>query len=308
MNPLREPPKRYDVVTIPIIWVAIVLSILVHLAALWVWAPRFRPHETASSEQSTTRTLAVQLTPPASKVASAAVAAPPPPQAALPEPRAAVRLARERPVRPRPAAPKRPAPPVIAIEKPAQRPLAPAPITEPTPAPAAKPATMPPAPATDLAAYVDARRRERGETSTPSPASAVNGAAESDLERRDRIVASNLGLNRTPTFGRDARNAGGMFEITELGYDDAQFYFLGYDKDIARTAKQLIEVRKGENSDIRIAVVRKMIAIIRENVTGDFTWVSRRLGRQVRLSARPDDNAGLEDFIMRDVFPDPHVP
>jgi hypothetical protein len=36
--------------------------------------------------------------------------------------------------------------------------------------------------------------------------------------------------------------------------------------------------------------------------------VSRRLGRQIRLSARPGDNAGLEDFIMRDVFPDPHVP
>ena len=99
-----------------------------------------------------------------------------------------------------------------------------------------------------------------------------------------------------------------MFEIKELGYDDAEFYFLGFDKDIGRNARQLIDVRKGDNSDIRIAVVRKMIAIIRENVAGDFTWVSQRLGRQVRLSARPGDNAGLEEFIMRDVFPDTRLP
>jgi hypothetical protein len=28
----------------------------------------------------------------------------------------------------------------------------------------------------------------------------------------------------------------------------------------------------------------------------------------VTLSARPGDNAGLEDFIMHDVFPDPRQP
>ncbi len=304
MNWLNEPPKRYDVVTIPIIWVAIVLSILVHLAAWWVWLPRLRL--LAAAEPSTTSALAVQLTPPASQVTSAAAAAPP--QAAQPEPRAVVPLARARPVRPRPAAPKRPTPPVIATDKPAPRLLEPKPIPEPAPAIATRPTPMPPAPAKDLAAYIDERRRERGETATSPASNATNATGESDLERRNRIVAANLGLNRTPTFGHDARSAGGMFEIKELGYDDAEFYFLGFDKDIGRNARQLIDVRKGENSDIRIAVVRKMIAIIRENVAGDFTWVSQRLGRQVRLSARPGDNAGLEEFIMRDVFPDTRLP
>mgnify|MGYP000188239126 CR=1 FL=1 len=93
-----------------------------------------------------------------------------------------------------------------------------------------------------------------------------------------------------------------------MNYDNAEFYFFGFDKDIGRNAKQRIEVSKGNNSDIRIAVVRKMISIIRENVSGDFTWVSQRLGRQVRLSARPEDNAGLEDFIMHDIFPDARQP
>ncbi|MDQ2916313.1 MAG: hypothetical protein M3R40_03995, partial [Pseudomonadota bacterium] len=94
MNWLNEPPKRYDVVTIPIIWVAIVLSILVHLAAWWAWLPRLRL--LAAAEPSTTSALAVQLTPPASQVASAAAAAPPQPVQA--EPRAAVPVARARPV------------------------------------------------------------------------------------------------------------------------------------------------------------------------------------------------------------------
>lgn len=99
-----------------------------------------------------------------------------------------------------------------------------------------------------------------------------------------------------------------MFQITELESDAAKFYFFGLDQDIGRYAKQLIEVRRGNDRDIRVAIVRRMIAIIRENTRGDFAWVSQRLGRQVRLSARPEDNAGLEDFIMRDVFPDARLP
>jgi hypothetical protein len=165
----------------------------------------------------------------------------------------------------------------------------------------------PTAPAQDLAAYVDARRRARGE----APVSDTTGARatdESDIARRDRIVAANLGLDRTPVFGNGPKNAGGLFQIVELGYDDARFYFFGFDKDIARNARQLIDVRKGGERDIRIAVVRRMIAIIREKIAGDFVWVSQRLDRRVTLSARPEDNAGLEDFILRDVFPDARLP
>jgi len=166
---------------------------------------------------------------------------------------------------------------------------------------------MPPAPAQDLAAYVEARRRARGEAPT-SNATNTASPGESDLARRDRIVASNLGLDRTPAFGTGTQNAGGLFQIVELGYDDARFYFFGFDKDIQRNARQLIDVRKGDNADIRLAVVRRMIGIIREKIPGDFVWVSQRLGRHVTLSARPEDNAGLEDFILHDVFPDARQP
>jgi hypothetical protein len=318
MNRLSESPRRHDVVTIPIVWVAVVLSMLVHLAALWIGLARLRDLAMAGPEPGSTRALAVELAPRASPGANAAKATPPPtiasraaPRAAA-APHAAARPARARPTRSRPTLSKRPGNSVIALDEPAPRSLPPAgaiAVAPEAPVSSAAPrSAMPPAPAADLSAYIEQQRLARGETTSPPVAGGANAAAESDLERRDRIVAANLGLDRTPTFGHDSRNAGGIFEIKELDYDDAEFWFFGFDKDIDRNARQLIKVRKGDNPDIRIAVVRKMISIIRENVTGDFLWVSQRLGRQVSLSARPGDNAELEDFIMRDIFPGARPP
>jgi hypothetical protein len=70
----------------------------------------------------------------------------------------------------------------------------------------------------------------------------------------------------------------------------------------------VIEVRKGDNSDIRIAVVRRMIAIIREHETENFLWESHRLGRQLTLSARARDNTELEAFMLQEFFYDVRNP
>ena len=108
----------------------------------------------------------------------------------------------------------------------------------------------------------------------------------------------------TGPFGYDPERGGGVFQIERLGYDYAELIFHGWNKDIGRNTRQRIEVRKGNNSDIRIAVVRQMVAIIREYEQEDFLWVSQRLRRNVMLSARPRDRAGLEDFMMREFFPE----
>ena len=322
MKPL-ERRNRNDVIAIPIIWVAAVLSLLVHVAALFVLLPKLPLLTKDGRALERMSALAVDLAPAKSRVAEAAPAPPAPaPKVQPPPPRPTGQLSRPKPARRRPTPPKL-SPPVIAqqnpgpaaVETPTREPppaaLEPPPVAPEPPRVAAPPAEASrpaPAPAQDLAAYIEARRRERGEATSPNATSAAKTAEELEIERRDRIVASNLGLDRTPTFGRDAKNAGGLFQITELRYDDAQFYFFGFDKDIGRKAKQLIEVRRGGDSDIRIAVVRRMIEIIRESTTGDFTWVSQRLGDRVTLSARPEDNAELEEFIMRDIFSDPRRP
>jgi hypothetical protein len=49
-------------------------------------------------------------------------------------------------------------------------------------------------------------------------------------------------------------------------------------------------------------MVKRMIGLIREHYQGDFNWDSHRLARVVILSAKPEDNAGLEDFMMMEFF------
>jgi hypothetical protein len=127
-------------------------------------------------------------------------------------------------------------------------------------------------------------------------------APEDDKARSNRIAAANLATQRQLTFGYDPSHGGGVFQLVRVGYMDAEFLFFGWNKDIRRNTKQLIEVPKGNNADTRIAVVRRMISIIREYEQEDFLWESQRLRRNITLSARARDNAGLEEFMMLEFF------
>ncbi len=289
---LFTPPAldRPRVLTVPAIRVAFALSLALHAAMLWAWFPRLHQLSFERSERDkASGPLVVEIAPEPTRVASVPVAPPPAPVVQAPPPRPKPAVAPKAPPRPRPR------PPVIA---------------QPEPAPAAVPSPEPPAVAAapavtpiegDFSSYLEARRRARG---AAPDGSLSMPSAEDERERHNRIVAANLGLDRTPTFGPD-RNGGGIFQIQRMGYDTAEFYFFGWNTDIHRNSKQLIEVRKGDNPDIRIAVVRRMIAIIRDREPEDFVWVSRRLGRNVNLSARQRDNAGLEDFLMQEFFDSP---
>lgn len=275
--------SRHDGVVIPRFWVTLALSVCIHIAMLWTSPPKLKPPELGDDPNGPIQ-LTLRLNPPgpmvvpeAPKKAQVAPRLPTP----APQPKAA----------PKP----QPAPPVIATQKPvpgAQQQAAPA-----APAPPAA------APEGDLSSYIEARRRARGD-----PAPAPSAPAEDAEGRSNRIIAGNLGSPRDRSFGYDPRQGGGMFRIERLGSDYAEFNFYGWSNDIGRNTKQLIVVRKGENSDIRVAVVRKMIAIIRETAQEDFVWVSSRLGRSLTLSARAKDNAGLEEFMMREFFSGSNAP
>ena len=292
--------RRHDRIAVPILWVAIALSLLVHGVALWEWFPRMHllapdPHASPTPGAP----LAVQIAPPP------AAPPPPPPVAATPVP--------EPPRVAEPRRPPRPRPPVIA-RLPAPRPPMttpqPAPVIVPPPPPAAAPAPEPPpvpVPSTkpppaptpiegDLSAYIAARRRARGEAAPePSP-------EEAEKVRRDRIVASNLASLNVTAAGKEMRNAGGMFTLRNVTPDEAEFLFFGWSNEAKRRQAQSIAVKRGDAPDIQIAVVRRMIAIIRDDVDGDFTFRSARLGRDVQLSARLADNTELEQFMLREFF------
>jgi hypothetical protein len=179
-----------------------------------------------------------------------------------------------------------------------------APRRLPPPPPPVEPATPAPLPtidAGDFFAQLEARRRARGASAADSPASPQTG--EDERARQNRIVAENLGLNRLPTYGREP-TGGGIFQLERVGYTDAEFLFFGWNRDIRRRAQQRIAVERGANASIEIAIVRRMIVIIREHESGDFVWRSQRLGRDVTLSARAADTAGLEAFLLREFFPE----
>lgn len=283
---------RPDGVTIPTIWLALALSLLIHVAVLWQWLPKLRlpsPDEIKLGEAN--GSLLVHLAPPPG----------PPPSPKRPvQPPAPTLDARPPIVAARP----RPTPPVIAFNRPPPNTQSPPPTVPDITAPARPPADG------DLASYIEARRRARAQSAPDASAESVANAqpVEDDKARSNRIVAANLGTQRAQTFGYDPTQGGGVFQIVRMGYDNAEFAFFGWNKEIRRNTKHQIEVRKGNNSDIRIAVVRKMISIIREYEQEDFLWESYRLGRSLRLSARARDNAGLEEFMLREFFADPGVP
>jgi hypothetical protein len=293
--------NRRDGVTVPRIWVTVALSVLIHVLVLWLSPQKVRsPSSDADKLSKSQGELSVQLAPRPQPRPSRRSAVPPAPRQALrppppppPPPKAAVR--------------PQPKPPVLALNEPAPAaPPAPKKAERSIPAPATP---RPPADG-DLASYIESRRRAREPAPIPPAPESVASAPSSEdpNARANRIAAANLGTDRKPAFGPDQRRGGGVFQVQRMAYDYAEFAFYGWNKDIRRNTQQLIEVRRGTNSDIRIAVVRRMIAIIREHEQGDFVWESPRLGRNVNLSARQRDNGGLEDFLMLEFFEDDHRP
>lgn len=273
---LDEGREQHEFVTVRTVWVTATLSVLVHVAALFLvlerthlLAPPEEPSDTAGER------LQVRL---AAPPAAPAVAAQPA--------RETVALAKPPPRAPRPPAHKPPPPVLAAVAPPIPVPVLPKPPTPPAP-------TLPTPPATgDLWDYLQARRRERGAADTPAVPSPPSDA--------NANLAANLPTAATGVATADPRRGGGVFEIKRMTYDDAAFLFFGWNQEMGRSTPQLIEVRKGNNSGMCIAVVRKMISIIRQYEKGDFVWRNTRRDN-VTLSARPSDNAALEDYLMRDM-------
>ena len=300
---LKEDWSDPEFVTVRVIWVAVALSLLVHLAALWEWLPRMRMVLGEGSPQREAEApLSVQLAPPER---SASVAAPPPrptspaPAAPTPQARRSARQPLQAPVVRQPA----PSPPPMVATAPPPiltAPVSPQVVPEgprlpevprPEPPKAATPPTE-----TDLSAYIAARRRERGEGPPQQ------SAEERENARRDQVVAANLASINAAYGTGVQQHSGGIFSIVRLGDSDGEFTFYGWNSKIHGRLTQRIQVQRGSEPNVRTAMIRRMIAIIRQYEQEDFVWESRRLGREVTLSARAEDNGALETFLMAEFF------
>jgi hypothetical protein len=277
---LDEGRYRHEGVTIPRIRVTLALSLLVHAAALFLWLPHTKLLAPWSPEQDLTyERLQVWLAP-----------APAPKPATEPEPpREIVALARPRVQPPKAASPQRPQPAMTA----------PATAAPAIPVP---PAVAPPAP--------EVARANQSIVSDLWPTSR-RGAVSAATGKRLRPTTP----RRSPTSiapisqaGHRRRRSGQKqrwrhFRNQADGLRRCGVRVLRLEHRDGRRTPQLIEVRRGENSDMRIAVVTDDLhhpRVLKE----DFVWRSPRRGVDVVLSARLSDNSALESFLLHDLFDD----
>lgn len=221
--------------------------------------------------------------PPAASERMDVVLVTPPQQAVTPPEPVPERRPVDRPqpkTAPRQVAPTRPAP------------ISPQPETTPTPAPIPAPQEAPPV---DMMAAVEARRAARRAAEGPRTPPASPPPAEDAATRNLRTLAGG------------GEGVGGVFEVLHKGTRTGEFAFNGWRPELRNKWRVVIEVDAGQGGDIERAMVRRMIQLIREYYAGDFKWESHRLQRVVTLSARPEDQAGLEDFLMKEFFETPGV-
>jgi hypothetical protein len=145
-------------------------------------------------------------------------------------------------------------------------------------------------PATDMLAYVKARQAARGVVPDANPSDAETSNL-SEEQLRDQRIAKNL-----------VGGAGGTFTLTSLDHRRATFAFNGWVNNLSNSKRQFFEVEATAGQDVRELMVQRIISFIRESYPGDFPWNSHRLGRVMTLSARPQDNAELEEFLMIEFF------
>ena len=254
-------------------------SLIVHGLVLFV-LPQQRVGSGEPSE-ATRNSLLVNLRPPASPQAAQS------PPAAIPE------------TPPEPTAARRPkasAAPVIALNKSRENRLARAvePAMPRVPSPPAADAP------TDMQSFVDAaraRRRAAEGFSGRDQAAAAGPPAEREPSE-DEIRMANVKRNL-------AVGTSGIFQIISIESRRAAFSFRGWTTDSSNARREYIQVEIGTNSSIEIAIVRRMIELIRKYYKGNFNWESQRLDRTVVLSARVEDNEGLEAFMLKEFFGEP---
>ncbi|MGI4844008.1 MAG: hypothetical protein ACRYF7_11910 [Janthinobacterium lividum] len=151
----------------------------------------------------------------------------------------------------------------------------------------------------DMQDFINAKRRQRGAaTGSEQPA-----AEESDAAKGMRNALANIAAINGR--GREDRNeSGGVFSVSNKTFHSMDLKFRGWNPNFQRRWLTQVTVEQGSEPDIEIAVVKKMIELIRREKTGDFEWDSHRLGRIVKLSARPQDTDQLMTFLFKEMFPE----
>lgn len=257
--------------------IALVFSILIHAVILFFALPKM----VSSPPEPARTTIEVSLAP-----AKQPEPIPPPPQVEQvvpdepPEPVKKPKIPKVMTQQPKPDAPPSAfkVPDVIASPKPS-------------------PEVQPPQETTfpDMQSYIKAQQAKRQSTEFDAARQNAEAVAKevgpSEEALRDQRIAKNL-----------QGGAGGTFTLTSLSGRRATFSFNGWVNSLSNQKQQYFEVEAQSGQDVRLLMIKRVISFIRESYQGDFPWDSRRLGKVITLSARPEDNSSLEEFLMTEFF------
>ena len=141
----------------------------------------------------------------------------------------------------------------------------------------------------DMMALVNANRQRR---QSEEQAATAKERGTPNEDQRDAVIKRNLAQEGT----------NGIFQVREVGLHTAQLSFKGWKNNYNNARLEIFDVQAKPNETIELAIVRKMIVIIRKDYSGDFEWESQRLGHSITKSARIEDTAELEQFLMREMF------
>lgn len=274
---------------------ALIVSFILHLILFFGFIMPTMDQGEESDEEGGQKQLVVSLSQPEKKpqpeMAPPPASAPPPPPVSQPktskkqrqQPKAEPRVitGKDKPLPQQPAEQKAPSPP-----------------TPPRPAPP-RPQEPDPSQYADMSSYMNAMREYRSSTDSNYAAMMENQRAQresgskslSEEEKRNETIKKNL-----------SSGASGVFRIMSMSNYTSTFEFRGWVNDFSTAKREVFQIEARAGEDIQRATVRKMIELIRRHYSGDFNWESRQLGRVVVLSARNEDSAGLEDFLIKEFF------
>jgi hypothetical protein len=207
-------------------------------------------------------------------------------------------------------------PPGAAAKRPAPRPKkSREPLIARNTTPATPPKTMPVEPQPDaphremsiqddMFTQLEAARKRRADANAEGRSSQAGSSQEDESKRANSVALANIAESLKGLNGNRRDNSGGVFEVRHLGIRSAEFMFYGWNQNSRRNSMRLVTVEQGAEDDIQVAVVKKMIEIIREEKNDTFVWESRRLGRHLTLSAKPENSAELQQFLIQEFFPE----
>ncbi len=180
-----------------------------------------------------------------------------------------------------------------AISKPKDSPVQP--TEEVVEKPPVKYEDMPPP---DMTAMLNAAREKRQQAR--EAAAAENAAAQGNRGRSTQEIAEE-NVRRSMDQANGKNGDGGLFTIINKGVRTATFSFRGWEVRV-NSNRQVYEVDAGLGGNVELAIVKKMMEVIRSRFKKQAPWESNRLGRVVMISMAPEDSEETERFLMKEMF------